>query len=502
MKIRESKKAKFFFSQELNQAKFDVIYDKSVLIRDFKNTISLDLHKNILNFIDFSKFDAVKHFNTKIEGLNGQDIQNAITDVWTMYENDFDKIKKKLTFKRKNHKSSLLEMTLTFLSKYGRTGISKTLVLPQNDPKKAIFYKEIIKYCDKFGENRLLELAIQKRKNTIKKIRKIEFRELSFRTITRIKSDLFDYNKNFQSKFDGFVTIGGYKNYKKLSIPTNYNKLYHGQKENYKQKDPTKQNSQSYQIKIVNKNKKIVRIAHLIDVSEEIPTENYEYLGVDVNVKHNLFSTELGDIDFNRDLINKYVKFLQKIDNKKSKFQSKRRQKDRDRWRLLIKNQIKEKMVDLIKLAQENGRNHLILEDLELIGKLRSKSEFGVNYGRLFRLLGLSSIKNELINIAHNHGLSISFVQPEFSSQTCHKCGHISKENRKNQEEFCCVLCNHKDNADQNSSKNLQWRIESDVLKQSLLEMNDYNEFTPIKTKHHINMGFIKEQIQYSYQFH
>ena len=220
---------------------------------------------------------------------------------------------------------------------------------------------------------------------------------------------------------------------------------------------------------------------------------------MDINVKHNLFSTDLGEIDFNRDLLNKYVKFLQKIDNRKSKELNKRRSSDYKRWRLKIKNHIKEKMVDLIKLAKQNGRNHLILEDLELISKLRSKSEFGVNYGRLFRILGLSSIKNELIQIAHRHKLSISFVQPEFSSQTCHKCGHISKENRKNQEEFCCVLCDHKDNADQNSSKKLQYRIASDVLRKSLLEMNEYHEYTP---KDHINMGFIKDCISHSYSLH
>ena len=162
----------------------------------------------------------IKFFNTKIEGINGQDIQNAISDVYTMYSNDFDKIRGNLTFKRKNIKSTPLNMTMTFLSKYGHSGISKKLIIPKNDEKKAIFYKEIIRYCNKFGENRLLELAFAKRKNKIKKIRKIEFKELSFRTITRIKSNLFDYNKNFLSKFDGFINLGGYKSYKIMSIPT------------------------------------------------------------------------------------------------------------------------------------------------------------------------------------------------------------------------------------------------------------------------------------------
>jgi len=324
----------------------------------------------------------------------------------------------------------------------------------------------------------------------------IEFKELSFRTITRINSNIFDFNKNFLSKFNGYINLGGYAGYKKLSIPTKFNKKYHQEKSNYHRDLTKKQNSQSYQIKIIDEKRKSVRITYLIDDYYEVPDENSDILGVDINVKHNLFSTELGEIDFDRELLNKYVKFLQKIDNRKSKELSKRRASDYKKWRVKIKNQIKEKMSDLIKLAKENDRNHLILEDLSLIGKLRSKSEFSVNYGRLFRLLGLSSIKNELQIMCRNQNISISFVQPEFSSQTCHKCGHISKENRKSQEEFCCVLCNYKDNADQNSSKNLQYRITSDVLRKSLLDCNEFNEYTP---KDHINIWFLKDCISNSY---
>ena len=48
MKLIETKKVKFFYSNDLNQAKFDVIYSKAVLIRDFKNKISSEIHSNIM----------------------------------------------------------------------------------------------------------------------------------------------------------------------------------------------------------------------------------------------------------------------------------------------------------------------------------------------------------------------------------------------------------------------------------------------------------------------
>jgi putative transposase len=39
-------------------------------------------------------------------------------------------------------------------------------------------------------------------------------------------------------------------------------------------------------------------------------------------------------------------------------------------------------------------------------------------------------------------------VPPAYTSQRCPECGHVAKENRKSQSEFCCVECNHSANAD------------------------------------------------------
>jgi putative transposase len=46
-------------------------------------------------------------------------------------------------------------------------------------------------------------------------------------------------------------------------------------------------------------------------------------------------------------------------------------------------------------------------------------------------------------------------VDPKFTSQTCNKCGHISKDNRKSQDKFVCTFCGHSANADINASKNI-----------------------------------------------
>ena len=47
-------------------------------------------------------------------------------------------------------------------------------------------------------------------------------------------------------------------------------------------------------------------------------------------------------------------------------------------------------------------------------------------------------------------------VNPAYTSQTCHKCGHTDKENRKTQTRFLCVSCGYASNADTNAAMNIR----------------------------------------------
>ncbi len=46
-------------------------------------------------------------------------------------------------------------------------------------------------------------------------------------------------------------------------------------------------------------------------------------------------------------------------------------------------------------------------------------------------------------------------VNPKHTSQTCPQCGHISKDNRKEQEIFKCIKCGYEANADHNAAQNI-----------------------------------------------
>ncbi len=512
--------SKSFSSFELNEVKFEQLKNKAEKIREFKNIISNKIHKNINTYINKSKFELVKEFNTQIKDLSGQEIQIAIGDVYDTYLNKFNQIKNKMIFKiqkgtkvrkykvnSKNHikgdvmsfelqlKSTKLTKVMSFLCRYGYYGISKDLKKKTfKDKNKELFYKDVVQYLDRFSEERLLKLALNKRISVLNRYNKeaIRFKSLNYRSISRVKMDIVKYNKNFNSSINAFINIGGFKN-GVLQIPTRYSKKYHNRISAYQNKKGS-QNTTSYTVIFKDKNK--INISIPIDGVREIPDalENTNYLGVDVNIKNNLFCLEDGNtIDFDRNMVQDYVDFLKYLDNKKKnktnmglKKEEISRLSSKDfktysKAQTKIKNMIKEKCNHLIKQTKESGKNHLVLEDLKLLGKLFSKSDefHGFRYSRLIRFLNLSDVKNILTSIAHKHGVSVSFINSEYTSQMCSKCKHVEKGNRKKQEEFKCLKCGFEFNADANSALNIKNRVLEDVLVKRLLMRNDFNEFIP-----------------------
>ena len=49
----------------------------------------------------------------------------------------------------------------------------------------------------------------------------------------------------------------------------------------------------------------------------------------------------------------------------------------------------------------------------------------------------------------------IWLVNPKYTSQRCHRCGHIARGNRKGQSTFKCCECGYELNADLNASRNI-----------------------------------------------
>lgn len=64
-------------------------------------------------------------------------------------------------------------------------------------------------------------------------------------------------------------------------------------------------------------------------------------------------------------------------------------------------------------------------------------------------------LRAKVENKAEELGIKVIFVDPQYTSQRCSRCGHIDKKNRLTQARFICTECGFDENADYNASQNL-----------------------------------------------
>lgn len=77
-------------------------------------------------------------------------------------------------------------------------------------------------------------------------------------------------------------------------------------------------------------------------------------------------------------------------------------------------------------------------------------------------------LQNKIEQKAKEVGIAVKKINPKYTSQRCHKCGHISSENRKTQADFVCEKCGYSTNADFNAAKNIALKDIEKVIETSL----------------------------------
>lgn len=112
-----------------------------------------------------------------------------------------------------------------------------------------------------------------------------------------------------------------------------------------------------------------------------------------------------------------------------------------------------------------NDNQVIVVEDLKIKNmskqakgsvenpNMRASAKNGLNrsitqqsWGMFFAMLEYKAIRK---------GGEVIKIDPQFTSQKCSKCGHISKENRQSQSRFACKKCGFSINADINASINI-----------------------------------------------
>ena len=514
----DSKYTKIFKSNDLTQLKYNELYDFAIAIREHKNTVSEYVNKNLLKYLDYNIFSFSKEMRETYKGIVSSSFDGELyKQIFICYQNKFKAIQRNLLFEKiiflgfefykrdtKKHKkgdfkkvilkreNSPLSICLSYLARYGNENIIDYInsQFDNVDDKKKKFYNNILNCINKFGFERLFSLALSKRNRIIKHYQKkiIEFKSLTFSGRCR-KTDIISYNKNYNSIINSFVSLSGL-NRKSFDIPIKFNKDYHGNMKDFHKCSP------DYRYTITfNEKDKQVNVHICKDGKRYIPTvnENSNCIGIDVNVKHNLFSLSDGSAyDYNRKLVNDFCKlstYLDKVKEKQEKGKKDFKYKVGRRYQLKL-DKLREKMVksnqelisNICKTLQSNGITHIVMENLDNgFGKsyIKDKNNEDINFNRVVNFLRISSLKAEFEHIGRKYDIAVSTVQSYYTSKMCPICGCIEDENRINQEDFSCIECGHSGNADINAAINIRNRVIEAVLREKLLKQMDNGAYEP-----------------------
>jgi IS605 OrfB family transposase len=128
-----------------------------------------------------------------------------------------------------------------------------------------------------------------------------------------------------------------------------------------------------------------------------------------------------------------------------------------------------QKLKDQILAKQSNWTNDLnhklsrqlvdycLLQNIDVLGLEALKGNQLSN--RRFRRYNwaFKDLLSKVTYKAQNAGLKVVGVDPAYTSQRCHKCGDILRDNRQSQSKYLCSNCNLIFNADINAAKNIHY---------------------------------------------
>ena len=496
---------------KLNKSKYELLEAYAIEAKNFRNVVSeivYDNYRQKIFYREISEYDIrkkLKYLNKQTK-ISAADCQSAISDVYVRYETNLNMFIEK--YYKINVNDKPIKLLFNYMIRYYKNEEYFEKML--EDQFIEVFNKINVKNPEEkdlesynFRLKLLNEYVSLKRKNffkgqtnlnfisfvryiqdfIIKKMNKVTYKSLTFNHMNVIGKTM-NVSGMLEKSHTKLTNTIIHINLPKIAIidlPVRHSKKYHGTFKDYKYFLNKTTGQKQYLIQIsFDEVKKEVKITLVRNIKKNI-SDNYEgkqILGVDVNTKHNIFALsnyETQKID--KKLVKKIVrekKKLKKIQSQRDKLKlpkeySKRQKRIQDK----INKQVAYLQNYACHLLLKNHKNSiLVMENLERnlkkckINNIQYEEE--LNYNDLFSLLRIYSIKDTVVRMSGNYNVNVVLVNPDFTSQMCPKCGHISKNNRKSQETFCCEKCNYKNNADINAAKNIKGRFTNPKFKEEL----------------------------------
>lgn len=228
--------------------------------------------------------------------------------------------------------------------------------------------------------------------------------------------------------------------------------------------------------KVINKEYKVMQSSLefdkrnnlIVNLTLDIPNnKNYTYvsnriLGVDLGIKYPAYVC-LSDDTYKREHIGESLELIKQ----RSQFQNRRIRLQQQLKNVNGGKGRKKKLQNLNRLSKCERNfvktyNHNISKRIVDFAK-KYKCEY-INLEKLtkdgfensiLRNWSYYELQDMIKYKADRIGISVRYIDPSYTSQTCSRCGYIDKENRETQEKFICKKCGFELNADHNASINI-----------------------------------------------
>jgi IS605 OrfB family transposase len=207
-------------------------------------------------------------------------------------------------------------------------------------------------------------------------------------------------------------------------------------------------------------------LAVTVDAPEPEPNEPQpaDYLGVDLGVI-TLAATSDGEFlnhstgpkhtHVNR-VRARYSRFRQKLQKKGTKSAKRLLKKRSGREQRFAKDVNHCLSKSIVQTAQGTSRG-IALEDLKHIReRISAKRTVGKRQRRVLHSWAFFQLRAFIAYKAALAGVPVVYVNPAFTSQTCSRCAHRERANRRTQARFLCVQCDYACHADLNAAENIR----------------------------------------------
>ena len=188
-----------------------------------------------------------------------------------------------------------------------------------------------------------------------------------------------------------------------------------------------------------------------VNLPDGSPVDPTDFLGVDLGVA-NIASTSDGRQYSGSDI--KGVRFrhrklrtkLQKKQTRSARRRLKKLAGKERRFATCVNHNISKQIVAE---AKRSGRGIAVEELTGIRERVKARRQ----QRAVLHSWAFSQLRLFLTYKATLAGVTLVAVDPRNTSRECAECGHLAKENRKSQNKFRCVSCNHTANADFNAAR-------------------------------------------------